>query len=82
VTAQAPPSEPSCLAESATAARVRLWLEAASREPWPNDWTRKFIASVLALPSLDRLSKKQRAVACNIAEEAHRRGVRVDRSAA
>jgi hypothetical protein len=81
VTAQAPPSGPPCVAESDDAARMRIWLEAVSREPWPNDWTQKFIAGVLRRP-LDRLSKKQVACANNIVAEAYRRGVRVDRSAA
>jgi hypothetical protein len=82
VTAQAPPSGPPRLAESDDASRMRSWLEAVSREPWPNDWTQKFIAGVLARPSLDRLSKKQVACANNIVAEAYRRGARVDRSAA
>jgi hypothetical protein len=81
VTAQ-PPSRPAFLAESDDAARMRSWLEAVSREPWPNDWTQKFIAGVLARPSLDRLSKKQVSCANNIVAEAYRRGVRVERSAA
>jgi hypothetical protein len=68
--------------ESDDATRMRAWLTAVSREPWPNDWTRKFIAAVLARQSLDYLSKKQVACANNIAAEAYRRGVRVDRSAA
>jgi hypothetical protein len=82
VTAQAPRSGAPCVAESDDAARMRIWLEAVSREPWPNDWTQKFIAGVLGRPSLDRLSKKQVACANNIVAEAYRRGVRVDRSAA
>jgi hypothetical protein len=69
-------------AESCESAETRAWLEVVSREPWPNDWTRKFIAGILARPSLDRLSPKQRACANSIAAEAYRRGVRVDRSAA
>ena len=81
VTAQ-PPSRPASLAESDDAARMRIWLEAVSREPWPNDWTQKFIAGVLRRPSLDRLSKKQVAVVNNIIDEAHRRGVRPGREAA
>jgi hypothetical protein len=69
-------------AESAEATQMRVWLETVSREPWPNDWTQKFIAGVLARQSLDRLSKKQVACANNIVAEAYRRGVRVDRGAA
>jgi hypothetical protein len=80
-TAAIPPPPP-CRAESDDATRMRAWPTAVSREPWPNDWTRKFIAGVLARPSLDYLSKKQVACANNIAAEAYRRGVRVDRSAA
>src|SRR5260370_685549 len=62
VTSQAPPARPPGPPESDESARMRSWLEAVSREPWPNDWTQKFIAGVLRRPSLDRLSKKQ--VAC------------------
>jgi hypothetical protein len=69
-------------AESAESAETRAWLEAVSREDWPNNWARSFIASVLARRSLDRLSKKQIAVVNNIVDEAYRRGVRVDRRAA
>jgi hypothetical protein len=72
---------PPAHAESAEAARMRMWLETVARESWPNDWTQKFIASVLVRP-LDRLSKKQAACANNIVAEAYRRGVRVDRGAA
>jgi hypothetical protein len=64
------------------AARMRAWLQTVAREPWPNDWTQKFIAGVLARQSLDRLSKKQVSVVNNIVADAYRRGVRVDRSAA
>jgi hypothetical protein len=78
----APRSRPPCVAESNDATQMRAWLEAVSREPWPNDWTQKFIAGVLRRPSLDRLSKKQIACVDNIIGEAYRRGVRVDRSAA
>jgi hypothetical protein len=77
-----PRSLPPCLAESEESAEVRVWLEAVSREDWPNDWTQKFVANVLARPSLDRLTKKQVACVKNILDEAYRRGVRVDRSAA
>jgi hypothetical protein len=66
-------------AESAEATQMRVWLETVSREPWPNDWTQKFMAGVLARQSLDRLSKKQVACANIIVAEAYRRGVRVDR---
>lgn len=69
-------------AESNESAEMRAWLEAVSREPWPNDWTQNFIAGVLRRPSLDRLSKKQVACINNIVAEAYRRGVRVARSAA
>jgi len=69
-------------AESYESAEMRAWLEAVSREPWPTDWTRSFITSVVARQSLDRLSKKQIACVDNIIGEAYRRGVRVDRSAA
>jgi hypothetical protein len=80
----APPSLrwQSSRAESNESAEMRAWLEAISRESWPNDWTRSFIASVLARRSLDRLSKKQIACVDNIIGEAYRRGVRVDRRAA
>jgi hypothetical protein len=77
-----PPSRPPCVAENDGAARMRSLLEAVSREPWPNDWTQKFIAGVLRRPSLGRLSKKQVAIVNNIVAEAYRRGVRIDRSAA
>ena len=80
--ATAPPPRPPCRAESVDAKRIRAWLEAVSNEPWPNDWTRKFITSVLARQSLDRLSRKQIACVNNIVSEAYRRGVRIDRSAA
>jgi hypothetical protein len=69
-------------AESAESAVIRAWLEAVSREDWPNGWTRSFITSVLSRQSLDRLSKKQIAVVNNIISEAHRRGVRPGRAAA
>jgi hypothetical protein len=69
-------------AESTEAIEMRRWLDAVSREPWPNDWTKQFIAGVLARGSLDRLSKKQAACANTIVAEAYRRGVRVDRGAA
>jgi hypothetical protein len=68
--------------ESAESAEIRDWLEAVSRESWPNDWTRSFITSVLARQSLDRLSKKQLAVVENIINEAFHRGVRPGRRAA
>jgi hypothetical protein len=68
--------------ESAAAAEVRAWLEVISREPWLNDWTRKFVTSILARQSLDSLSEKQRACVHNIITEAYRRGVRPDRRAA
>jgi hypothetical protein len=70
---------PPARAESAEAIEMRKWLETVSRESWPNDWTQKFITSVLARQSLDRLSKKQVACANNIVAEAYRRGVRMDR---
>jgi hypothetical protein len=73
---------PPARAESAEATRMRMWLETVAREPWPNDWTQKFITGVLARQSLDQLSKKQAACANNIVAEAYRRGVRVDRGAA
>jgi hypothetical protein len=69
-------------AESDESAEIRAWLQAVSREDWPNDWSQSFIANILARQSLDRLSKKQIAVINNIITEAYRRGVRVDRSAA
>ncbi len=69
-------------AESAKSAEIRAWLEAVARETWPNEWTAGFIDNILRLPTLDRLSKKQLAVANNIVSEACRRGVRVDRRAA
>jgi hypothetical protein len=68
--------------ESAAAAKVRAWLEIISRETWPNDWTRSFIANILARRSLDSLSAKQRTCAHSIITEAYRRDVRVDRRAA
>jgi hypothetical protein len=83
VTAQAPPTQWDYERhESATAAEVGAWLEVISRETWPNDWTRSFIANILARRSLDSLSAKQRTCARDIIAEAYRRGVRVDRSAA
>jgi hypothetical protein len=69
------PHRPPCRAETHEATETRFWLEAVARESWPNDWTRKFVASLLARPSLDRLSKKQVACANNIVAEAFRRGV-------
>lgn len=62
--------------ESNESATIRAWLEAISLESWPNDWTQKFIASVLARQSLDRLSKKQIACIDSIIAEARHRGVR------
>ena len=67
---------PPCRNESCESAEMRAWLEAVSREPWPNDWTQKFITSVLSRNSLDRLSEKQKACAESIIDEAYRRGVR------
>jgi hypothetical protein len=81
-TAPPQPPRPPCRAESVDAKRIRAWLEGVSNEPWPNDWTGKFITSVLARQSLNRLSRKQIAYVNNIVSEAYRRGVRVDRSAA
>jgi hypothetical protein len=69
------PHRPPCRAETHEATRMRLWLEAVARESWPNDWTLNFVDSLLARPSLDRLSKKQVACANNIVAEASRRGV-------
>jgi hypothetical protein len=80
-TAPAQTGQPSHV-ESNEASEMRAWLEAVSRESWPNDWTRSFITSVLAHQSFDRLSKKQIACVNNIVSEAYRRGVRADRSAA
>jgi hypothetical protein len=82
ITAPPPPLRSPCQAECDDAKRMRAWLEAVSNEPWPNDWTRKFITSVLARQSLNRLSRKQIACVNNIVSEAYRRGVRIDRSAA
>jgi hypothetical protein len=82
LTAPAPLLRQPSRAESAESAEMRAWLEAVSRESWPNSWTRSFITSVLARHSLDRLSKKQIACVDNIIGEAYRRGVRVDRRAA
>jgi hypothetical protein len=85
VTAQAPPTQwdyQPPRTESAESAEVRKWLEVISHEPWINNWTRSFIESILAPRSLDRLSKKQTAVIDNIFDEAYRRNVRADRSAA
>lgn len=76
------PLPPPSRAESCGPEEMRAWLETISREPWPNDWTRSFIANVLARRSLDRLSKKQIACVENIIGEAHRRGVRLWREAA
>jgi len=78
----APPHLPPCRAESAEAGELRAWLEAVAREPWPDNWTIKFVDSLLARQSLDRLSKKQISCANNIVAEAYRRGVRAGRSAA
>jgi predicted nuclease of predicted toxin-antitoxin system len=80
----APPPIPwqSNRTESHESAEMRTWLEAISRETWPNDWTRSFIANILTRQSLDSLSVKQRTCAQNIITEAYRRGVRVDRRAA
>jgi hypothetical protein len=82
ITAPAPLPRQSSRAESHESVEMRVWLEAVEREPWPNDWTRSFITSVLARRSLNRLSKKQIACVNNIVSEAYRRGVRPGREAA
>jgi hypothetical protein len=82
ITEPPPLPRPPTPAESCEPAKMRAWLEAVSREPWPNDWTRSFITSVLARQRFDRLSKKQIACVNNIVAEAYRRGLRVDRNAA
>jgi hypothetical protein len=76
------PWSPPHRAESQESAEIRSWLEAVSREDYPNEWTRSFIANILSRQSLDRLSKKQLAVINNIITEAHRRGVRPEREVA
>jgi hypothetical protein len=68
--------------ESDKARQIRAWLEAVSREDYPNAWVRSFIAGVLGRHNLDRLSKKQIAVVENIIDEAYRRGIRPGREAA
>jgi hypothetical protein len=80
--ARAPLLRPPSRAESAESAEIRAWLTAISREDYPNDWIRSFVANILARQNLDRLSKKQLSVINNIVDEAWRRGVRIDRSAA
>jgi hypothetical protein len=68
--------------ESHESAEMRTWLEAISRETWLNDWSRSFIANILARRSLDSLSVKQRTCVDRIIKQAFDRGVRADRRAA
>jgi len=49
---------PPCRSESAEATRIRMWLETVSREPWPNDWTQKFIARRFSPPVLGSTVQK------------------------
>jgi hypothetical protein len=78
----APPAIPWQPNRTESHEEIRAWLEVVSREPWPNDWTRSFIANILARRSLDSLSAKQRTCVHNIITEPRCRGVRVDRRAA
>jgi hypothetical protein len=80
ITAPLPPPPPPFRAESSDVARTRAWLEAVLREPWPNNWERNFIESVLSQP-LARLSEKQTACVNKIITEARRRGVRMEEAA-
>jgi hypothetical protein len=85
VTAQSPPAqwnyEPR-RTEGDNAHRVRTWLTAISREDWPNEWTVRFIGSLLRRHSLDKLSERQLACIDRIIHEAFDRGVRPGREAA
>jgi hypothetical protein len=84
VTSQAPPTqwdEPH-RTESDKARQIRAWLTTISREDWPNEWTVRFIASLLRRRTLDKLSERQLDCVDRIIHEAFDRGVRVDRSAA
>jgi hypothetical protein len=68
--------------ESAAARQMRAWLEVISRESWINEWTARFIGSLLRRRSLDDLSAKQTACVDRIIRQAQDRGVQVDRRAA
>jgi hypothetical protein len=81
-TAPPRPPRPPCRAESVDAKRIRAWLEAVSRESWPNEWTAGFVGDLLRRSSLDGLTGKQTACVNRIIRQAQDRGVRADRRAA
>jgi hypothetical protein len=68
--------------ESTECKEMRAWLEAISRESWPNEWTTGFAGDLLRRSSLDGLTGKQAACVNRIIRQAYDRGVRVDRRAA
>jgi hypothetical protein len=83
VTAQASPTQyEQHRAESGEARQMRAWLTAILREPWPNAWTRGFVADLLRHRSLDKLSERQLTCIDRIIREAFDRGVRPGREAA
>jgi hypothetical protein len=83
VTAQAPSTQyEQHHTESGEARQMRAWLEAISRESWPNEWTPGFVGDLLRRSSLDGLTGKQTACINRIIRQAYDRGVRVDRRAA
>jgi hypothetical protein len=81
LTTQPPPWQPSRV-ESTESTEMRAWLEAISREFWPNEWTAGFVGDLLRRSSLDGLTGKQTACLNRIIRQAYDRGVRVDRRAA
>jgi len=68
--------------ESDEAQQMRAWLEAVSRESWPNEWTAGFVGDLLRRSSLDGLTGKQTACVNRFIRQAQDRGVRADRRAA
>jgi hypothetical protein len=82
LTAPAPLPRQSSRAESNESAEMRAWLDAISRESWPNLWTAGFVTDLLRRHSLDGLSAKQRTCVDRIIKQAFDRGVRADRRAA
>jgi hypothetical protein len=81
VTAQAPPTQWD-FERQRSESEMRAWLTAISRESWINEWTARFIGSLLRRRSLDDLSAKQTACVDRIIRQAQDRGVQVDRRAA
>jgi hypothetical protein len=82
VTAQAPSTQyEQHHTESGEARQMRAWLEAISRESWPNEWTAGFVGDLLRRSSLDGLTGKQTACVNRIIRQAYDRSVRVRRAA-